>query len=337
MGGLSGRSASLGVEGRDGALLAIELSNEADESDLHFDLAEADDASDPAAALATLNDLGVIAVVGPMTSTSAVAVAPMADELGIALLSPTTSTDSLTGRADHFLRLYPSNDSAASELLKHAVARFGPIEVAAIYDVGNSAHTETWLAGLKRHLGALGGVVTAEEPFTSGEYPNYSALARAVIAEDPDCVFILANAIDTALLCQRIRVEGSDAQILASEWSSTDDLIENGGRAVDGMLFIQTIDRTSDEPAYLEFVQQFRERFGYEPGFAAVHSFNATQMVMASANAGATRETMRDALINSGPFPGLQATINLDQYGDVEPTYYLMTVADGVFAKVDQP
>ena len=83
LGGLSGKFSDLGTATRNGALLAVELVNLSggvDGRKLH--LLELDDKQSVESALQAMEEFqkqGVVAVVGPSTSSIAVAVTPVAD------------------------------------------------------------------------------------------------------------------------------------------------------------------------------------------------------------------------------------------------------------------
>jgi branched-chain amino acid transport system substrate-binding protein len=337
VGGLSGRAASLGIAGRDGALLAVEEVNRAGGiAGRQVRLETFDDGVGPTAAadgVKALAEKGAVAIVGPMTSAAAVAAAPVADAERIVLMSPTVSTDSLTGKNDYFLRAYPDNASAATLLATKARKRLGPVKVAVIYDLANKAHTQSWYQHFSREFISQGGSVADAVTFVSGENPDYTRLAEASIDSGADCVFLLANAIDTAMLAQRIRAAKSDVPILASEWSATDDLVEAGGVAVDGVLFLATHDRSSTASKYVRMKESFKTRFGYEPGFAATHAYDVTRMLLAVVDERRDASDIRSELVSSGEFPGVQAPIRIDQFGDVLRPYYLMTVSAGEFKR----
>lgn len=341
LGGLSSRASSLGVAGRDGALLAVEQANAAGGiRGREVSLEVADDAAGATATVEGVLHLagrGALAVIGPMTSGSAIAAVPVADRLRLPLLSPTVSTDDLSGVDDEFLRIYPTNNGAASRLASEVVSRFGRARVAVVYDLGNRSHTETWYRHFEERLERLGGRICVVRTFTSGRNPDFTDLARAAIDADSECVFVLSNAIDSAMLIQRLRIEGSKAHVVASEWSSTDDILAAGGRAVEGMLFLQTYDRASRAPEFGAMVVAFRKRFGYVPGFAAVHAYDATRMALAAAAKEPRRDRMKSSLLSLGSFPGVQGAIRFDANGDVEREYVVMTVRDGEFIRADRP
>jgi len=337
VGGLSGRAASLGIAGRDGALLAIEEANLAGGiAGRQVRLEPYDDGAGPKAAadgVRALAEKGAVAIVGPMTSASAIVAAPVANSEHIVLMSPTVSTDELTGKDDYFIRVYPDNASAAQHLATEARWRYGLVKVAVIYDLGNKAHTQTWYDHFRRETLSQGGSVVTALTFVSGDNPDYTRLAEKSIDSGPDCILILANAIDSAMLAQRIRAAGSTLPIMASEWSATDDLIEAGGVAVDGMIFLGTYDRSSRAPKFVRMRDSFQKRFGYEPGFAATHSYDVTKILLDAVRTQPEASDIRGVVLSTGRYDGVQASIGLDRFGDVRRPYYLMTVSDGTFKR----
>ncbi|MHB9003983.1 MAG: ABC transporter substrate-binding protein [Coriobacteriia bacterium] len=334
MGGLSGRASSLGIAGRDGAQLAVEQVNA--RGGIHGDpvvFVAADDGIGPDSApdaFRSLVDKGAVAVVGPVTSASAVTAKPIADELEVPMLSPSVSSGDLTGIDDYFLRIYPDNKYAGSLLASETVSGFGHRRISVIYDLSNRSYAETQYLEFREAAERLGAVVPLTVTFTSGKDLDYSSVAKQVAESNPECVLIIANAIDTGMLCQRLRAAGSSAHVIATPWSGTDDLISTGGSAVEGLLYLDTIDPVSEEPRFKTFVTEFQSRFGYRPGFSAAHAYEAMVLVLEAAERGPEPEGIKKYLTSEGPFQGLQVTIEIDRYGDAIRPYFPMVVKEGI-------
>lgn len=335
LGGISGRSSGLGLAGRDGALLAVEQANKArGDAKPVYTLEVADDGPGDAASVEGVRSLaskGAITVIGPMTSVSASAAVPVAGELKLPLLSPTVSSTDFTGHDDYFLRVCADNRLYASLLASRVVEVQGPAKVAVVYDLGNRSYTEKLYLHFKEALEKAGGSVVQTDTFTSGKNPDYTAIARRVGAAKPDVVLVVANAIDSAVMTQKLRNSGVDAPMALAHWAATDDLITNGGRAVEGVIYLDNYDRDSTDPAYTSMVRAFRDRFGYAPSFAAIHAYDATNMVIKAAGSDAQRASMKAALLGMGRYDGIQGPIRLDKYGDTIRPFYPMTIRDGVF------
>jgi len=169
--------ADLGVAGRNGVLLAVELRNRAGGvAGRQVELIIKDDEQDPEVAERVTRDLtervtrdlvaqGVVAIVGPMTSAMAMRVVPVANEAKVLVVSPTVTADDLSGLDDYFFRVIASTRQYAS---KNALYQRNLRRVATAYDLGNKAYTESWLRNFRDAFSQNGGAIIRTLGFQSG-------------------------------------------------------------------------------------------------------------------------------------------------------------------------
>ena len=104
IGGISGRVADLGIAGRNGAALAIEMRNKSGGiNGRPVELIVEDDKQDPEIAKRGISRLignKVHAIIGPMTSTMAMASLPLINEARMTMISPTVTSSKPAFRAD---------------------------------------------------------------------------------------------------------------------------------------------------------------------------------------------------------------------------------------------
>jgi branched-chain amino acid transport system substrate-binding protein len=209
VGGLTGRVAGLGVAGRDGAMLAIEEQNQRGGIDgRRLVLIVRDDRQDPETAKQVIEELiaaDVAAIIGPMTSSMAVAMLPLVNQAGIVMISPTVKTDMLSAQDDYFFRVTTPLSINVGKIVELAVGELGLKQFAVVYDDSNRAFTKTWLDHFKSFAEPLGGHFGAIESFRSGPEVSFLDLAENIIATDPQGILILASAMDTALFSQQVR------------------------------------------------------------------------------------------------------------------------------------
>ncbi|MCM2297282.1 ABC transporter substrate-binding protein [Rhodoferax sp.] len=338
IGGLSGRVADLGIGGRDGALLAVELRNTSGGvGGRQLELIAEDDqqATDIARqAVARLIDNKVTAIIGPMTSAMAVATVPLANTAQLLMLSPTVTTTDLAGMDDYFLRVINSTTNYASKSANYHFAEQGSRRISVTYDLRNQAYAESWLNDYRKEFEAAGGALVAVVPFSSSDDSNFSALAQRLLQPRPDGVLILANSVDTAMLAQQVRKRDAVVHINASEWSATERLIELGGKAVEGIVIAQFIDRESQQASYMAFKKAYLARFKREPGFAGLLAFDATNVVLDGLAAQTSGQTLKQAILARREFAGAQSRISFDAYGDAVRDTYLTTVRHGAFVRL---
>ncbi|RNC67753.1 MAG: amino acid ABC transporter substrate-binding protein [Desulfuromonadales bacterium] len=338
LGTLTGRQSDLGIAGRDGVIFAVEeINRQGGINGRQVTLVTMDDRGDPAAAKVAVRELvgrKVAAIVGPMTSAIALATVPEVGGAPVVMVSPTVSSNELTGKDDNFVRVYPPSSSTARHLAIHARKNLGLDRVAVIYDVANQAHTEGWYRRFRDHFESLGGVVGPVETFDSTQPVSFLSLSRVIASARPDGVFILAGGLDTAMFCQQFQKLSSRFTILASEWSSTDELILHGGSAVNGILFYQNFDRNDRSARFSAFREAYRQRYSTDPDFGAVYAYDAAQVVFRGLAAG-NPAGLRGAIVSAGRFAGVQGEFTIDRSGDAERTPFLMTVRNGEFRRVE--
>lgn len=329
LGGLSGRQSELGVTGRNGAQLAVELRDAAGGIDgRKVEFIGADDGQDAATAAAAFAELaagGVSAVVGPMTSDMALAVIPAADKAGLLLISPTASSPKLSGLDDQFIRVNPVDSSEGRELARY-FAEAGHRSVAVALDLSNRTFAEGTDATVRSALGSAGPRLERID-FDSRTVPDYAALAAR--AEAHDATLVVAAAVDAANLVQVLRRDGYRGTVYGTGWSMTDDYVKLGGDAAEGTVFSHYFDRDSSAPAWQAFRAAYRARFGAEPDFTAGLAANAAMVAMEGLERGVSRAALKDAVISRGLFEGLQGDIRFDRYGECELERFRLEVRDG--------
>lgn len=335
LGGLSGRVADLGIGGRNGATLAVELQNERGGiGGRPVELIVEDDQQDQELARHAVSRLlgrKVDVIVGPMTSAIAVAVLPQLNAAGVTLISPTATTNALTGIDDQFFRVVAPTAAHVAKSAHHHFERDRMRRVALVFDLRNRAYSEGWTEDFRKAFVALGGKVIAVIGFESSEATYFTSLAGQVLGGGPDGVVIVANSVDTALLIQKIRQRDAGVKLGTAEWAATERLIELGGKAVEGITVAQYVDRASVAPAYVDFRRLYLERFGQEPGFPGLTGFDAANVALAALAERRPGQTLKQAILARREFAGAQAAIRFDDFGDAQRDTYLSTVRDGGF------
>jgi branched-chain amino acid transport system substrate-binding protein len=280
-----------------------------------------------------ISDEGVFVIVGHMTSSTMMAAWPEFKDSGVVFLSPTVSTPQLSGLKDNFFRLIPVNSLVAERLALHAIKDLSLKRVAIFYDIDNTAFTDTYREGFARDFISNGGEIIMNYDFSSSTAPDFKPILGDLKKLNPDGIFIIASAFDTALIAQQVQLEGLGIQMLTTNWALTDDLIENGGLAVDGIVTVVAHDENNQSSEYLDFARRFQERFGRAPTFAAGYGFESI-LVLANAlqKTNGEKDGLAEALLETRNFTGVNGNISFDEYGDVVRTLYLVVVRDGQFA-----
>lgn len=340
LGCISGRVADIGIAGRDGVQLAVDLRNQAGGVNGRkvILLVKDNEYSQETARkeAQALVDQGVSAIIGPMTSAMAMAVVPVVNKAKVICISPSVTTDDLAGKDDYFFRVVATTKVDASLNADYQLKSNLMKKVAVAYDLGNRNYTENWVQNFSSAFAKGGGQVVTKLDFTSGPGVSYSEIARKLLAVKPDGIVIVANAVDSSLLCQQIRKANPDIPITLSEWAAQERLIELGGKAVEGVTMVQIFDRNSKTPRYQEFRRLYRERFRQEPGFTGTYAFEAANLVMDAIARQSGEASLKQTILSGRRFEGLQGPKEMDEFGDVNQIICRISVVkDSKFVVVD--
>ncbi len=339
VGGLTGKISDLGIQGRSGATLAVEhINRQGGIRGRPVKLVARDDKQDVRTALTVdrrLIDEGVVAIVGHMTTAMSEAVLPLMSDRKMVMISPTTSTKRLSGIDDYFLRVTNDNTHLTDLLALYAAKKLMLRRIAATHDLSNRAYSGGFVAGFKAAFERFGGKVVSSESYLIGPDAGFKNLARTMLAAKPDGLLVVASAIDTAMLCQQVRMTGSTIPLLIGGYAQTPDLLIQGGPAVEGIIAAQYMNYDSTSKFMVDFRRQFRERFGgARPSFAAVFAYEAVMVVKDALSANSDPGSLKETILRRRTFLGLEGPFELNSYGDAKRTAYIVTVRNNRFAVI---
>ena len=331
IGGLSGHVSDLAIDGRNGAQLAIETLNA--QPGPRYELRVHDDGQPPDTIAATIDavaDEGDAFAVGPMTSVVATRMLPEAAKRQVVMISPTANSDELSGADDWFFRVIPPAGPGAEQIADAAIGR-GLRTASVMAEWRNRTYSESFMAKFAARFQSQGGTSTNVVRYETDQNPDYAKIAAGLLSTHPRLVLLVCGAVDASIASQQLRRLDPDVQIAMASWAANVQLLQLGGRAIEGALVLQALDLDSPEPAYVDFRKRFSERFGNAPSQAAVFSYDATMMGAEGLRRKSARQSLRDVLRAPGEWPGLQQPVVLDHFGDTIQRFHLSEVRKGRF------
>jgi branched-chain amino acid transport system substrate-binding protein len=338
-GGLTGTLSDLGIAGRNGVILAVEEANERGGiNGRQVVLITKDDKNDPEVARTVdreLIDEGVVAIVGHMTSTMTMAAVSLINSEKIVMISPTASTDDLIGINDYLFRTNLPSKTQTDHLSEYITAVIDLKSVSAVYDLSNRAFSGKMYNNFKESYYQLGGTLVGVVTFTSGVPESFLIIAKQLLSNKPDGIFIITGSLDAALLCQQIRKIDSDITIISSTWAMAPDLIKNGGPAVEGIIFSQPQNTENQSESYKWFIDTYRARFGNEPSFVSAYGYESARIIIDAFSIDDSPERLKFTILDHNVYNGLLGDLEIDRFGDALRKRYISTVKNGKFVLME--
>ncbi len=311
---MTGPEAPIGENLTNGADLAVE---ELARKGIAVRLLKQDDGGKQQNAMSAVEQLatgeGVAAVVGPYTSASANAVAPLAQQYEVPLVIPAAAKEELTraGRS-YVFRLNAPAHVYAESLLDAVLALGTPKTIAFVYestDFGSSVSAAGKLLAQKKGLR-----VVADEAYQKGA-PDYRSTLSKLKAQKPDLVFMVSYVADAILLMRQSREMGLAPQAFLGGGAGFDTAQFEGERIISNLVFSVT-QWTPDTgwPGAADFAARYQARFGRKPTYHAACAYAAVLIAgEAAAMAGGDPKKTRDALA-SGTWTGILGPIDFESF-----------------------
>ncbi|MBI4799373.1 MAG: ABC transporter substrate-binding protein [Desulfarculus sp.] len=276
----------------------------------------------------------VVAILGPLSSSEALAAAPVAEAAGVPLVAAWATNPLVTqGRAYIFRTCFIDpfqGGVAANFAFNHLKAKTAAVlfDVARDYSVG--------LANFfKKSFASLGGQVAITAQYSEGDQ-DFSAQLLAIKAKNPDVIYLPGYLPEEPLLVRQARELGITAPFLSGDAAQSDELIKIGGPAVEGLYFTTHFDEGGATTAQGRmYAQAYRQAHGKAPDALGALGFDAYLLLLdALERAGSTEAPgLAKALDTTRGFAGVCGLTDIVGHDAVKPAVILQ-VKEGKFVFV---
>ncbi len=360
---LTGQFGIYGEEVLNGILLGTGMFDETGEGP-DLELVIKDTKGRPELALAGLEDLvhneKVMAVIGPLSSRTAVAVAERAQGLNVPIIT-LTQREGISETGDMAFRNFLTPSKEVKRLLNPEIFETGIKRFAILYP--DNSYGRFFMNLFWDRLGEIGGTVTAVESYdpdttdfgdqikkmTGLYYPRPYSLVRKLdemrtpeeeesrlYPEEPepiiefDAIFIPDNFQRVAMIAPQLVYHDVLGVLLmgTSLWQSP-ELVETAGDYVQGSIFPSGFFENSEESCVSDFAEEYFGAFNTVPGILAATGYDTITLLkhMMAVKGVRTRGELKDALLECRDFPGLTGNVVFDPEGEVEKEPLLLTIS----------
>jgi len=273
---LSGGGAGLGIDVRDGFMLAIEQSGRTD-----IEVVIEDDQRKPDIAVQLADKMiqseRVDVLTGIIWSNLAMAVVPSATAQGKFYLSPNAGPSALAGRGCHenYFNVAWQNDNLheAAGAYANGAAYKNSFILAPNYPAGQDA-----LTGYKRfYEGELAG-----ELFTQLGQTDYAAEIAQIRASGADSVFFFLPGGMGISFLKQYADSGVDIPVVGPAFSFDQGILQAVGDAALGVVNTSQWNKDIDNATNAAFVASFEEKYGRLPSLYASQGFDTANLLVSA-------------------------------------------------------
>lgn len=332
---LTGKTASFGQWVQKGAILAVEEVNATGGiggKDLR--LVSEDTQSEPTLAVSSLERILAVdkpvAVVGFITSSEALACAPIAERNRVVMITPIAATPKLQDAGDYIFRTR-ENAGADGRIIAEYLVDKRQIETAAIiYENADNAigYRDAFVGRYQE----LGGSIAKEYAYNSDEKDFRTVLTQLKASRVPAVYAPGVGKNIGRILSQAAELDWHPL-FLSSAGIEDPELFTVAGDAANGVIYAApAFSLTSDDSTTHRFVVDYRARWQDDPSPYSANSFDAVMLIAAALRSGATTsDQIKDYLYRIEGYPGASGTLGFDEFGEVRKPVVLKIIDNRCF------
>jgi branched-chain amino acid transport system substrate-binding protein len=332
---MTGAVAAYGQDAKAGIEIAMEMKPEALGKKLNFVIADTkSDKIEAANAMSRLIEKDkVFAVIGEMISGDTMAGAPIAEKAMIPVVSPTATNPLVTQNKKYIFRVCFIDPVQGDIAAKYAFNTLKAKKAALIVD-----KSQDYCVGLakffKDAFTQLGGKIVAET-FCVTEDKDFSAQLSTIKPTAPDIIYAPNYYSPVALFTKQARELGVKAPVLAGDGAQADELIQIGGKEVEGVAFTGHFHpQAATTDLAKDWMARFEKKYpGKQPN--AFHALGADAyfvLLDAITRANSMKgESIRAALATTKDFSAISGKLSIGEDGNAVKPMVINVVKGGKF------
>ena len=274
----------------------------------------------------------VVGVIGHMQSYVTVSTASIYDSAGLLMIAPTSTDPTLTQRGYRFVfRTTFTDGEIGRRMADHAVAH--DYKRVAIFYIRNDYGRGLANAFEERAV-ERGLAVVDRQSYDANSAVGERAVDQVVATWrelNLNAVFIAGEAPRAAALIAAVRAARIGAAVLGSDAMAIPELVQLGGRAVEGAVLPAAFHPGERRPEVERFSTAFGARFHRPPDTAAAMGYDALRLFAHAANRAGSVDSAKvaDALRRIEDFAGVTGVMRFGANGDLIVKSMLKVVVKG--------
>jgi branched-chain amino acid transport system substrate-binding protein len=340
-GAFSGKEAAFGLSARKGAILAFEEANATGgvlgrKVELLTEDNQSKAGESATIAKKFVSRDKVVAVLGGNPSSNSLEAAPILQNAKIPMIAISSTNPRVTEVGNYIFRVCFIDPFQGAVLAKFAKETLHAKRAAILTSV-NNAYSVGISKVFREKFTAGGGEIVVEQKHSEGD-KDFRAQLTAIKAANPDVIFHSSNYTEGALICIQARQLGFTGPIFGGDAWEAPQLIEIGGKAVEGAYYSTHASPESTAPVMQNFIKKFRARWdGETPDSIAALGYDAAALLFDALQRAGTTESakLREAIATTKDFAGVTGRISIDKDRNATKSAVILTVKDGKFAYVE--
>ncbi len=334
---LTGNVSVYGIATNNGIKLAVEAANKAGGVlGKQIEYISEDEKGDATEAVNAYNKLvqndGIVALVGDVTSTPTLAVAQAAVKDNLPMITATATAASVTTTGENVFRACVTDPFQGELMASYAAKKLGAKTAAILYNMADD-YSLGVAEAFKSAATAAGMNIVAEEKYQTNDV-DFKSQLTSIKSKNPDVLFIPVYYQDVALISVQAKQLGITAKMMGADgWDGVLDKIDKSNvSAVDGTFYCSQYTAESTDSKVQDFIKTYKSTYNADPNMFAVLGYDAMNMMIEAIKAaGSTDSAAITKAMAALKYKGLTGDITFDKDRNPVKTCAIITIKDGAY------
>ncbi|MDT8716710.1 ABC transporter substrate-binding protein [Clostridium sp. 19966] len=245
-----------------------------------------------------INDEKVVAIVGPLTSTSANALAPIAQQNKIPMVTGTATNAKVTQAGDYIFRTCFIDPFQGKVLANFATGTDLKAKTAAVLYNNGDAYSKGLADTFVESFKANGGTIVSTKTYNTND-TDFSAQLTEIKGTNPDVILLPDYYGTVGMIAKQARQLGIKSTFLGGDGWDSADLFKIGKEYVEGSYISDHYSSSDTSDEVKTFIDSFKKKYNNEvPDSMAALNYDAGKVLIQSIQkAGKTdSESIKNAL-----------------------------------------
>ncbi|HEY8805563.1 MAG TPA: ABC transporter substrate-binding protein, partial [Clostridium sp.] len=333
---LTGQVSSFGKSGQNGIKLLEDQVNKAGGikgRKIKFIFEDDEGKPDTAVTVGTklISDDNVVAIVGPLTSGSCIALGPIATQSKVPMITGSGTNPDVTKKGGEYVyRACFIDPFQGTVISKFASGDLKAKTAAILYDNGND-YSKGLADYFEKGFVAAGGKVVEKETYATGD-KDFKAQLTKIKPTKPDVILLPDYYSTVGNIAKQARAIGINVPLLGGDGWDSAELFKVGGTAVNNSYISDHYSANDTAPLVVAFQKDYKAKYNLEADAMAVLNYDAAKiMVEAIKTAGKTDGPSIKAALSKTNITVVSGKVSFDANRDAIKAAVILKVDNGKF------
>ena len=264
----------------------------------------------------------VKAIVGPIGSSCAMAIAPLVNQAQTPLVAPVATSPLVREAGEYVFRTMP--DTALQTKILVEYAKRNNIQRVGIIHINNDFGAATTQA-FEKHFKEIGGEIVQIEKHDFSE-TDFRTVLTKINNKDVDALFLASYPTESGLILKQAKEIKFNKQIFGVETLGVKDALDVAQESANGVVYATPKKLTSQE-----FTDKYYAQYTDDIIFGTDTAYDGFMLIIESMRrCGTEGHQIKECLHEIGQnYQGVSGVISFDDKGDVDKPFSLYKIIDG--------